>query len=73
MRAYEFLQENASSGATAAGSVATVVKPLQDSGDQTFFGATDEDFPPYGNIAMIRRVGPTAEANKKKGKNKAGD
>ena len=72
MRAYEFLKENASSGATAAGSVATVVKPLQDSGDQTFFGAGTEDFPPYGSTTIIRRPSPTAEI-KKKGKNKAGD
>ena len=72
MRAHEFLKENASSGATAAGNVATEVKPLQDKGDQAFFGASPEDFPPYGNTTIIRRPSPTAEI-KKKGKIKAGD
>ena len=72
MRAYEFLKENASSGATSAGNVAVVVKPLQDNGKDTFFGADLEDFPPYGNTTIIRRPSPTAEI-KKKGNNKAGD
>ena len=74
MRAYEFLKENASAGATAAGNVATVVKPLQGDKKQSFFGADPEDYPPYGStVAIIRRTGPTAEANNKKGKIKAGD
>lgn len=72
MRAYEFLKENASSGATSAGNVAVVVKPLQDNGTDTFFGVDTEDFPSYGNTTIIRRPSPTAEINKK-GKNKAGD
>ena len=71
MRAYEFLKENASSGATSAGNVAAVAMPQLSDNGQSFFGVPDEDFPPYGSIAMIRRVGPTAESNKK-GK-KAGD
>lgn len=75
MRASEFLNENASSGATAAGSVASVVKPLQGTNDQAFFGASPDDYPPYGStVAIIRRPSPTAEMNKKKkGKIKAGD
>ncbi len=75
MRANEFIKESASSGATAAGNVATVVKPLLGAKDQSFFGASPEDFPPYGStVAIIRRPSPTAEMNKKKkGKIKAGD
>lgn len=75
MRASEFLKENASSGATAAGSIATVVKPLQGTEDQSFFGASPDDYPPYGStVAIIRRPNPFAEMNKKKkGKIKAGD
>ena len=74
MRANEFLKENASSGATAAGNVATVVQPQRSGG--SFFGG-DMNASIYSNnpLAIIRRVGPTAESNKnkKKGRKKAGD
>ena len=74
MRAIEFLKENASSGATAAGNVATVVKPLQGDAESSFFGGPADDFPPYGStVAIIRRPSPTAELKNKKGKKKAGD
>ena len=53
MRAFEFLKETATAGATAAGNVATVVKPLLGRGkkkkqEQSFFGGSPEDFPGYG-------------------------
>ena len=69
MRAEEFLKENASVGSTAAGNVATVVKPLTKSGaKQSFFGGDPDEYPMYGdttNVAIIRRPSPTAEANKR--------
>ena len=70
MRAEEFLKENASVGSTAAGNVATVVKPLlaKDKTDQSFFGGDPDEYPKYGdttNVAIIRRPSPTAEANKR--------
>lgn len=65
MRAEEFLKESASTGATASGNVATVVKPLQGEPEEaSFFGGETEDFPTYGdtgNIAVIRRPSPTAK------------
>ena len=69
MRAEEFLQESASVGGTAAGNVASVVKPLtQSKAKQAFFGGDADDFPAYGdtaNVAIIRRPSPTAEATKR--------
>lgn len=69
MRAEEFLQESASVGSTAAGNVATVVKPLtQDKAGQSFFGGDADEFPAYGdisNVVIIRRPSPTAEATKR--------
>ena len=72
MKASEFIKENASSGATAAGSVATVVQPLRTDGE-SFFGGDPKASIYYNKkalIAIIRRPGPTAEANRKKGKQK---
>ena len=71
MRAHEFIIESASSGATTSGNVATVVKPLQGSGKETFFGANPDDFPPYGStapFAIIRRPSPFAELKNKRTK-----
>ena len=66
MRAHEFLKENATTGGTAAGNVATVVKPLLGKNKQeepSFFGGDPDDFPGYGdtNIAIIRRPSPTSK------------
>lgn len=72
MKASEFIKENASGGATAAGSVATVVQPLRTDG-KSFFGGDPKSSIYYNKkspIAIIRRPGPTAEANRKKGKQK---
>ena len=69
MRACEFIAESASVGATASGSVATVVKPqITNDKGQAFFGVDGSDYP-YGNVEVIvhRRVGPNAEKNKKAG------
>lgn len=69
MRAYEFINESATAGASCSGNVATVVKPLRngDSG-ASFFGGDLDEYPKYGDtdIAVIRRIGPTAEAKNKK-------
>jgi len=73
MRAFEFLKETASSGATTAGNVASVVKPLQQNNkNQSFFGTNLDDYPPYGStVAIIRRPGLVDEIKKqKKTKNK---
>lgn len=66
MRAFEFLTENASSGATSSGNVATVVMPQQKKKELTFFGAPMEEFPEYGTVepVVIRRNNPSTE-NKK--------
>ena len=71
MKASEFIKENASGGATAAGSVATVVQPLRSDG-KSFFGGDPKASIYYKEapVAIIRRPGPTAEANRKKGKQK---
>lgn len=75
MKASEFIKENASGGATAAGNVATVVQPLRSDGKSFFDG--DPKASIYYNktapVAIIRRPGPTAEANKKGKQKKASD
>ena len=75
MKASEFIKENASGGATAAGNVATVVQPLRSDG-KSFFGGDPKASIYYNEkapVAIIRRPGPTAEANKKGKRKKASD
>ena len=59
MRAHEFIIENASSGGTHAGAVATVVKPqITTKKGKTLFGGDMDDHPKYGDttaVAVIRR------------------
>lgn len=56
MRAKEFMNESASSGATGSGNVAAIAKPLKKGQEQTFFGGDINDFPTYGDasVAVIR-------------------
>lgn len=65
MRAYEFIKENATAGATSAGNIATVTKPLvKDKKGKTFFGGDLDEFPKYGDtgaVVVIRRTSPTAK------------
>ena len=65
MRAYEFLNENASAGGTSAGNVATVTKPLRKGKNNgTFFGGDSDEMPKYGDtgaVVVIRRTSPTAK------------
>lgn len=68
MRAHEFLKENATTGGTAAGNVATVVKPLlgkkkKKQEEPSFFGGDPDKFPSYGdtNVAIIRRPSPISK------------
>ena len=75
MKASEFIKENASGGATAAGSVATLVQPLRSDG-KSFFGGDPKASIYYNGkapVAIIRRPGPTAEVNKKGKRKKASD
>lgn len=67
MRAYEFLSEDATAGATSTGNVATVVMPLKQKGELSFFGHPMEDFPEYGDTKplILRRPSLTMKKTKK--------
>jgi len=67
VRAYEFIIENATTGGTSSGSVATVVMPqVTSKKGETFFGGDLDDQPEYGDtVAVIRRPSPTADTTNK--------
>lgn len=68
MRAYEFLNENATAAATSSGNVATVVMPLKQKGKLSFFGHPMEEMPEYGDTKpLILRRPSLLTKNKKKG------
>ena len=67
MRAFEFLQENASAGATASGAVATVAFPQGKKGKQVgFFGQyvnAGEDTPAE-DVVVLKRDGSSKKKSK---------
>lgn len=65
MRAYEFLKENATSGATGSGSVATVVKPLGSVHRREQFFGGDPNASIYSNNPMARRNDSPTKKKKK--------
>ena len=71
MRAFEFLRENSTSGATSAGNVATVAQPQGGIHRRGFFGGDPKASIYHGNpMAVIRREDPTTEKKKKKDRKK---